>query len=395
MKALERIRLGGRGQGTLARFADSRNWVFCHYVRGTEHQESTGTPDLRKARRVAKRRLDEVAADRQGLKPYLAPKARQVRVGALLDELKTDYRLRRVKSWASVESHLKPIRAHFGDWAAVEVTAEAADRYIEGRQAAGLADATINREVQLLGQAFRLALARGKVSAVPSMRQLPERNTRQGFFERPEFEAVAAALPAELADVARFGHITGWRKQEILTLCWTDVDRDAGVIRLRPEHSKNGEGRVVPFAAVPQLGRVMERRWQARLLERDGTVVVADLVFHRQGAPLVDFRKRWAAACRAASLVEPLLDAAGQPVREADGTVRVRPAKLFHDLRRTAVRNMVRAGVDPAVAMRISGHRTRAIFDRYNIVSERDLDAALRQTARYVEALPMTREATA
>ncbi len=395
MKALERIRLGGRGQGSLARFADSRNWVFCHYVRGKEVQESTKTPDLKKAKRVAKGRLDEVAADRQGLKPYLAPKARQVRVDALLDDLMASYRVRKVKSWASVQSHLKAIRAHFGDWCAIDVTAEAVDRYIEARQAAGMADATINREVQLLGQAFRLALARGKVSAVPPMRQLPERNVRSGFFERPEFEAVAAALAAELADVARFGHITGWRKQEILTLRWADVDRDAGVIRLRPEHSKNGEGRVVPFAAVPQLGLLMERRWQARLLERDGTIVVADLVFHRQGEPLVDFRKAWAAACCAAGLVEPVLDEAGQPVRGADGQVRVRPAKLFHDLRRTAVRNMVRAGVDPAVAMRISGHRTRAIFDRYNIVSERDLDAALRQTARYVETLPTSREATA
>lgn len=386
MKALERVRMGGRGQGTLARFEGSPNWVFCHYVRGTEHRESTGTPDLKLARRFAKQKLDEVAADRQELKLYLAPAVRRVRVGELLDDLEADGRLRQIRSWASFRSHLKPLRAHFGDWCAPAVTAAAVDAYIEDRLEEDSAPATINRGTQLLGQAFRLALGRGKVTAIPSIRHLPEKNVREGFFERPEFEAVLAALPEELRDLTLFAYLTGWRRGEILTLRWTDVDLDGGAIRLRPDNAKTGRGRTVMLD--PTLRALMGRRQQARLLERGGVVTVADLVFHRDGAPIGDFRRAWASACVAARLYHV--------ERDANGTERKVHDRLFHDLRRTAIRNMVRAGVPERVAMEISGHRTRAVFDRYNIVSEADLRAAQEQVGRrYAEPAPARQEADA
>jgi integrase len=136
-----------------------------------------------------------------------------------------------------------------------------------------------------------------------------------------------AALPAYLQDFTRLAYLTGWRKSEIVSLKWTDVDRDAGAIRLRPEAAKTGRGHTAMLEG--DLAELIDRRWEARLFEKAGNVRVAAVVFHRDGEPVGDYRKAWATACQAAGV----------------------PDKLFHDLRRTAARNMVRAGVPERVAM--------------------------------------------
>jgi integrase len=168
------------------------------------------------------------------------------------------------------------------------------------------------------------------------------------------FERVAWHLPEDLADVARFGYHSGWRKGEVQRLTWPDVDRAAGRIVLRREHSKNGEPRVLPL--VGELAALIERRWVAREHRTpDGTTALSPFVFHRDGRPVGDFRKAWATACTAAGVA---------------GT-------LFHDLRRSAVRNLDRAGVSQSVAMALSGHKTASIYRRYRIVAEDDLREAL------------------
>ena len=87
---------------------------------------------------------------------------------------------------------------------------------------------------------------------------------------------------------------------------------------------------------------------------------LCDLVFHRNGAPLREFRKSWARACKKAGV-----------------------RRLFHDLRRSAVRDMTRAGVSQNVAMSISGHKTIAMFKRYDIVDVSDQRQALQRTQEY------------
>jgi integrase len=134
------------------------------------------------------------------------------------------------------------------------------------------------------------------------------------------------------------------------------------VIRLRAENSKNGEARKITLNG--ELEELLERRKVARHIETKTGALLAELVFHHDGNPIVDMRKAWAAACKMAGV----------------------QGRLFHDLRRTAVRNMVRAGVPEKVAMSISGHKTRSIFDRYNIVSEADLREAMQKTQTYLIA---------
>ena len=369
MRVIENVRVGKRGDGALIRVEGQANWFSVICVRGKQHEISTGTPDLKLAKRVHRQKLDELAADRQGLKQFTTPQHRQLQFASLLDDLVSDYRVRRVKSFGSVLSHLKPLREHFGDWRALEITYRAIETYITKRRENGKANATINRELELLRRTLRLAHDRQLLPSIPKVRVLTENNTRQGFFERPDLEAVVAALPDYLRDFTRFAYLTGWRKGEITSLKWTDVDRDAGAIRLRPEAAKTGRGRTVMLEG--DLAELVDRRWKARLVEKNGNVRVAALVFHRDGEPVGDFRKAWDTACHTAGV----------------------PDKLFHDLRRTAARNMVRASVPERVAMAVTGHLTRSMFDRYNIVSEDDLRMASQKTTMYVDTLPTKRVA--
>ena len=347
-----------RGDGRIYQRSGSSLWWCAYYLRGKQYRQSTGETDKGKAHKFLNRKLKEVHADEIGARPFVGPQQQRVTVSELLDALEADYKLRGKES-PQFKAHLKPVRKHFGDWRALEVTAESVDAFISGLLESGKAPATVNRSTQLLAQAFALAIERRRFSMAPHIRHLSERgNARQGFFADWEFRAVVENLPDYLKDFARFGYLTGWRRGEIASLRWEDVDGD--LVRLRGENAKNGESRSI--AADGELAELMERRKKARQVKTKTAVIVADLVFHHDGEPFVDFRKAWATACKMAGV----------------------QGKLFHDFRRTAVRNMVRAGVPERVAMSISGHKTRSIFDRYNIVSERDLRDAMQRTQAYL-----------
>lgn len=355
-----------RGTGRVFQRPGSAHWWIAYYHRGKEIRESSESLDRRAAERLLKRRLAELGADRMGLKAFVAPSQERVTVGQLLDALAADYARRKVRSLAQVRAHLRPIRAAFGDWRALHVTPRAVDAYIKARQADGKADATVNREVQLLGQAFRLAVGRGELAVLPKFPRLREDNVREGFFERHEFEAVAGHLPDYLQDFARFAYLTGLRRGRLSDMRWTDVDRAGRVVWLHRGESRNKRGTKVPLEG--ELHEIIARRWAVREYQgTDGNPAASAYVFHRSGRPIGDIRKAWATACKAAGVA----------------------GRLFHDMRRSAVLNMIRAGVPEAVAMRISGHKTRAVFDRYNIASEKDLREAVTRTQAYLASLPM------
>ena len=366
MKIIERIRYGSRGQGSLIKYEDSSRWVSCYYVNGVEHRESTETSDFKKARAWHKSKLDEIAAGRQGLVKVSLPAAKRITVGQLLDDLKTDIALRELKSGYKLQSHMRQVREYFGPMRAVAVTSAVVDKYIDKLRAAGKAPATINRYTQVLGAAFTLAAEHRKLTEVPKIRKLPERNVRRVFYEASEVEAVLAGAPEHLKDLLRFFALCGWRKSEVISLRWSMVDLAAGTITL-PD-SKNGRGRVLAISG--DLVELMKRREAARIVETsDGDVRVSAYVFHKAARPVGDFKKSWHATLKRAGL--------SYEEKQPDGTMRTVYTRTIHDFRRTAVRNLIRAGVRETVAMSVSGHKTRSMLDRYNIIATDDIREAM------------------
>jgi len=218
--------------------------------------------------------------------------------------------------------------------------------HVAAQHADGAGNATIHRELAALQRMFTLAVQAGRLATRPHIPMLEENNARQGFLDHETFLALQAALPDHLQDPVAFLYLSGWRVSEMRGLEWRDVDLVGCVVRLRPELSKNKDGRVLPLKG--DLFDVIQRAAERRRLD-------CTRVFHVDGQPIGDFRKVWRKACAAAGCA----------------------GLIVHDLRRSAVRNMVRAGIPERVCMALSGHKTRAIFDRYNIVSEADLtDAA-------------------
>jgi integrase len=252
------------------------------------------------------------------------------------------------------------VRAAFAGCPALALTTVRLRAYVAERLAADAAPATINGELGLVRRMLRLAYRDGRLPSVPMVPMLHVENARTGFLEPADFEALVAALPAHLQPPTRCAYLTGWRRAEILGLTWDRVSLDAdggGTIRLDATHTKTRAGRVFAFAAGSPLAELLAVQADARRLD-------CAHVFHRNGRPLRYFYDAWRKACAAV----------GQP------------RLLFHDLRRSAVRNMIRAGVPERVCMARSGHKTRSMLDRYNIVSEDDLRAADEKVAAYLAA---------
>lgn len=164
-------------------------------------------------------------------------------------------------------------------------------------------------------------------------------------------------LPESLRGPFTLAFYAGWRvKSEVMPLEWSHVDRDAQVIRLDVGTTKNDEGRVLPYGQLPELVTVIDNAWKAHeKLQAAG--VLSPYVFPREdGRPWKDgFYDAWHDATKAAGC----------------------PGKIPHDFRRTAARNLVRRGVPEKVARQVTGHKTRSVFDRYNIVVEKDVAEAL------------------
>jgi len=251
-----------------------------------------------------------------------------------------------------VRRHLLP---YFGGRRMASITTAEIRAFIVERKRAGASNGEINRELTAVKRMFSLAVRAARLLTKPYVPMLREANPRTGFFERQQLEAVVRQLPRDIIPMIEFAHITGWRvASEVQPLEWRHVDFMSAEVRLDPGTTKNRDGRVFPFTS--ELRQVLkEQRQRTDELQRV-TGTICPYVFHRCGRPIKSFIRAWRRACVAAGC----------------------PGRIPHDLRRTAVRNLVRAGVPERVAMQLTGHRTRSVFERYNIVSGGDLREAAR-----------------
>ena len=371
-----------RGEGRI--FVRGRTaWIQYQDARHKQIRESTeiSIDELNWERRAAKElrvALGEVAAG-------IRPDSRQITYEDLREGFYADCQINEHKSLRRDKEgrpHLDKVARldrFFSGTRAADVDAGLIRKFIQEERGRGLSNASINRSVSALRRMFNLAREDGKLRQVPSFPMVKESAPRQGFFEREEYEALAAALPGYLRLPFSLGYYTGMREGEILSLKWNQVDFLAATIGLRAGETKNDEARTIPI--VPELRALLVE--QRAKHQPECPYVCFRLDAKGRAGKIGSFRKVWQSRCVKVGLgrFEPAIDRiTGEVLYARPRGPRSKPkakmiytGKLFHDLRRTGVRNMIRANVPQSVAMKISGHKTDSVFRRYDITSANDV----------------------
>jgi integrase len=334
-----------RPKGCIYQRPDSSVWWIKYSLNGKSFRESTHSENRRKAVKLLERRLGEI-----GTGAFVGPEVDKVTVQELAEDYLRDYRINGKRSIRHAEFRwTKHLRPFFGIYRAMQVTSESVARYIESRQQEGAANATINRELAALKRMFRLGLQSTppKVLRLPKIPRLREDNVRTGFLEDGQYRKLVEYCP-ELwfRSMVEVGRTYGWRVSEVKGMRVSQLDLLHRTIRLEPGTTKNREGREVSMTdAVYALLRECAH----------GKTPDAFVFTRPNGKPILSFRKLWAKACAFAGC----------------------PELLFHDLRRTAARNLRRAGVAEGLIMRIGGWKTRSVFERYSIITQADIKDAI------------------
>lgn len=321
-------------------------WWIQYYGHGQLYRESTKSALKSVATSRLRMREGEVG---QGRLPAL--KAERTTFDELAALYLQDYTINGRKTVKRAQELIDRLKESFGRFRAIGITTQHIRDYITRRKSEGVSNGTINRELAALKRMYRLASQHTPplVATTPHIPHLQEHNVRQGFFTEEEYKLLRAVLPDYVKIPLIVGYWTGMRAGEILMLRWEQLDLERGFLRLEPGTTKNGQGRLIPL--VKAVSEVLWQ-WKKQILDHYPS---CRWVCHYRGKRLLAVpTKSWRKACERVGL----------------------KGKLFHDLRRTAIRNMVRAGIPERVAMAISGHRTRSVFDRYDIVSHDDLDGA-------------------
>ena len=360
----------GSGEGSVLRTKRSRFWYIQYYQNGRQVRVSSGT----EVKQEALAMLRKLMAERDDGAPP-ANDIRRIRYADLRDAFISSYvaagnkslrtkadgtesiaGLSVLDSFCGYETDTvdgKVIVTNKGIPAS-SLTTDFARRFARKRKAEGIGNAAINRSLAALRRMLTIARRERKLTAVPYIEFLKEPPARKGFLERKDFDRLVKVLPTRLRPLITFLYWCGCRIGETLAIEWTQVNLAARLIVLEPEQTKTDEGRTIPLSSelVDMLSKVESKEGKVF----DGT----------------NLRKEWMKACNAVGL-GTTTEVEGRPYDP------IYSGLTLHDLRRSAVRNLRKAGVSEKEAMKISGHKTRSVFDRYNIVSTDDVMEAMRK----------------
>jgi integrase len=325
-----------RGQVWYIKFYRDRQQIVMSCPRLTEAQ-------AREKLKAELRKSDE---------DFVIPKEKRVTIQELIDDLRAHYEmsyrpdvaLQVDRAWTN---HLKEF---FGKTRAAKITTEMQRKYRLARAGEGAASATVNREIQYLRRAYRVAYDQDppKVKRLPKFVMLKENNTRKGFVTVPQMAALkqaAARFSMEWRVLVELAHWLGWRCGELLNLKVSnfrlhDGGSKFGVIRLESDETKNGRAREVPMTET----------------------------LYRFVAPFIQGRP---SSERLFSFTS--IQSAWKKITIDAGL----PNLLFHDLRRSSARTKRAAGVDTSIIMEMMGWTSDSMFRRYGIVDNGDKESAL------------------
>jgi integrase len=351
----------------------TRTWYLQYYVNGRRVRESAKTEDRHEAQRRLTAKMAEAGAGRQHL-DVKGLKYETVRDAWLVyprkrGPLKSAYTQTDGKHTASGLLHPD---SFFAGWDVVNINETALARYIAERKQAGSKDATIRRSLTVLKAILNFAHQdkRFGLPTVPSFKHLMPNDSkpRRGFTDAGKFTKLLGLLPEKCRPLATFQFRTGCRTGAALKILWDHVSEDCNEIELPGEITKSGEPLTLPLVGDGLKDIAAYLRKQTR---EPGKKIFA---IGREGAKTGGkeaYRYHWNRACDELGL--------GKFDRKSRRYSGLRP----HDLRRSAIRNMMRSGVPRNVAMEISGHKTESVFNRYHITDLTDVRDALVKAGKH------------
>lgn len=336
-----------RGDGSV--FLRGRFWWIAYSWHGHLYQESAKSEDKRVAQKLLRKRLKEVE------KPRFVDPAKEQRytLADLKEQIRLDYVRRKNRSFESVEYAFRHLEASFEFHRLIDISDEKIAVYGDDRLAKGAQRSSVNRELAHLRRGFNLMFERRMVSSVPTIKLYQGENVRKGFIDVGEFGVLLEKIKdANVRDIVEFLYNSAWRSGEAMAFEWSWIDGD--MIRLPAEVAKGKKARALPI--VGAIEEVIQRRRKLRRLD-------CPFVFHRNGKQIRSFRKAFKGAAKDIG---------------CDG-------RVPHDMRRSGVRNFRKSGLSESEGMALSGHKTNAVYKRYDIISDDDLTQSMKRVQEHLK----------